>query len=354
MSAQTRSLFHRGCTLALPLSALLTCSALGPHALLSTAQAQINISVNIAPPPLPVYVQPALPGPDYIWVPGYWDWDPVFADYYWVPGYWIEPPQPRLYWTPGYWGWNDGVYVFHRGYWGPSIGFYGGVNYGYGYTGDGFYGGRWDGDHFSYNRSVTNITNVTNINITKIYNQPVSAPANHTSLNGGAGGVQAHPTPQQIAAQNAVHIPPTALQQQHQHVAASNPQARLSANGGKPSIAAVSKAGDFAAHPIPADVKANPPAVVAPHAEPPLVQQPPKPPAALTSSAKPQIKQQVKPQQPQENNKRVLVLRRIHKCVNKCVNNHANNHVPRRIRHHAPQRIQTKIKNMNRAHKCAK
>jgi hypothetical protein len=29
--------------------------------------------------------------------------------------------------TPGYWGWSDGVYVYHEGYWGPEIGFYGGV-----------------------------------------------------------------------------------------------------------------------------------------------------------------------------------------------------------------------------------
>ena len=30
------------------------------------------------------------------------------------------PPEPELLWTPGYWGWNDGVYVFNDGYWGPE------------------------------------------------------------------------------------------------------------------------------------------------------------------------------------------------------------------------------------------
>jgi hypothetical protein len=41
----------------------------------------ISISANIAPPALPVYVQPPCPTPDYMWVPGYWAWDPDAADY---------------------------------------------------------------------------------------------------------------------------------------------------------------------------------------------------------------------------------------------------------------------------------
>jgi hypothetical protein len=55
--------------------------------------------------------------------------------YYWVPGTWILPPEAGLLWTPGYWESEEGVYVFHVGYWGPHIGFYGGVNYGFGYDG---------------------------------------------------------------------------------------------------------------------------------------------------------------------------------------------------------------------------
>ena len=34
--------------------------------------AGVVISVGIAPPVLPVYVQPACPGDGYIWTPGYW------------------------------------------------------------------------------------------------------------------------------------------------------------------------------------------------------------------------------------------------------------------------------------------
>ncbi len=114
--------------------------------------AGVTILSDQAPPSLPDYDQPPIPGPGYMWTPGYWAWNNY--DYYWVPGTWVEPPQPGLLWTPGYWGFADGVYGFHRGYWGPKIGFYGGVNYGYGYGGHGYDGGYWNGDRFFYNRSV--------------------------------------------------------------------------------------------------------------------------------------------------------------------------------------------------------
>ena len=39
------------------------------------AQISVGISVNFAPPPLPVYEQPICPGDGYIWTPGYRAWD---------------------------------------------------------------------------------------------------------------------------------------------------------------------------------------------------------------------------------------------------------------------------------------
>ncbi|HWZ52746.1 MAG TPA: hypothetical protein VNW54_14910 [Granulicella sp.] len=40
---------------------------------------------------------------------------------------------------------------------GAHVGFYGGVNYGFGYDGDGFHGGLWEGEHFAYNATVMNV-----------------------------------------------------------------------------------------------------------------------------------------------------------------------------------------------------
>ena len=82
--------------------------------------AQISISINIAPPELPVYEQPAIPGDGYLWVPGYWAYSDDADGYFWVPGTWVMPPQAGLLWTPGYWGWGDRGYVFNDGYWGPT------------------------------------------------------------------------------------------------------------------------------------------------------------------------------------------------------------------------------------------
>src|SRR5580658_1885031 len=65
-----------------------------------------------APPSLPAYDQPPIPGRGYVWTPGYWDWSNDANDYYWVPGTWIEPPERGLYWTPGYWRYYNGNYLF--------------------------------------------------------------------------------------------------------------------------------------------------------------------------------------------------------------------------------------------------
>ncbi len=109
----------------------------------STASAQVVLSVTVAPPVLPVYTQPVCPGDGYIWTPGYWSYSDD-GGYFWVPGTWVEPPTVGLLWTPGYWGWSNGAYLWNAGYWGPEVGFYGGINYGFGYVGTGYYGGRWD------------------------------------------------------------------------------------------------------------------------------------------------------------------------------------------------------------------
>src|SRR6516225_1033102 len=216
------------------------------------AQDSIGIAVDIAPPPLPIYDQPPIPAPGYIWTPGYWAWDDD-TGYYWVPGTWVLPPEPALLWTPGYWGWNDGVYAFHEGYWGPEVGFYGGVSYGYGYTGEGYEGGYWRGGAFFYNRTVNNISNVQ---ISNVYNKTVVVNnVTNVSYNGGTGGTTAQATPEQIAAANQQHVPPTPQQTQHMQMAAKDPALSLNNNQGHPAVAAtahaaqLSGAGVVAAHP---------------------------------------------------------------------------------------------------------
>lgn len=36
------------------------------------SRAGVAMTIAVAPPPLPVYAQPPIPGPGYLWTPGYW------------------------------------------------------------------------------------------------------------------------------------------------------------------------------------------------------------------------------------------------------------------------------------------
>src|SRR5271156_42237 len=205
------------------------------------AQIGIGVSVNFGPPALPVYEQPLCPADGYLWTPGYWAYDDGDG-YYWVPGTWVEAPEVGFLWPPGYWGWGESAFFFHEGYWGPQVGFYGGINYGFGYGGNGYEGGRWDGGHFSYNTYVNHV-NTTIIHNT--YNTRVEVSETHVSFNGGAGGVEARPTAQQTSYAGERHTGPVAAQTQHVQAARNNPELRASANQGKPPIAATAKPGDF-------------------------------------------------------------------------------------------------------------
>ena len=196
---------------------------------------QVLISVSFAPPELPAYEQPLCPGEGYIWTPGYWAWDND-EGYYWVPGTWVLAPEPGFLWTPGYWAFTNSSYIWHPGFWGPVVGFYGGIDYGYGYFGNGYEGGYWRDRHFYYNRAVNNV-NVTNIH--NVYNTTV---VNRTTVNrvsfNGAGGVAARPNPQQEAAARQRRVDMTPAQTQHLQTARRDPQLQAAVNHGRPPVAA--------------------------------------------------------------------------------------------------------------------
>jgi hypothetical protein len=204
------------------------------------AQIAVGISVHVGPPALPVYAQPICPGDGYIWTPCYWAYGD--AGYYWVPGTWVLAPRPGFLWTPGYWGWAGGAYGWHAGYWGPHIGFYGGINYGFGYGGVGFVGGEWRGGHFFYNSAVSHV-NVTVIHNT--YSKTVVVNNVHTSFNGGEGGVNYHASAEEERYSHEEHVEATHEQTEHEQAASRDPSFRASENHGHPAVAATSKPGDF-------------------------------------------------------------------------------------------------------------
>jgi Skp family chaperone for outer membrane proteins len=203
---------------------------------LSTAAfAQVGVAVNIAPPELPAYEQPICPGDGYIWTPGYWAWD---GEYYWVPGTWVLAPEPGDLWTPGYWGWGGNGFFFNEGYWGLSVGFYGGIDYGFGYFGHGYEGGRWENGHFFYNTAVNRVD--PNV-IHNVYNNRVNERANRVSYNGGNGGINARATSEEEAAARGKRSGPVSAQTQHAWAAHKDPQQRFATNRGAPRVAATAR-----------------------------------------------------------------------------------------------------------------
>ncbi len=204
------------------------------------AGAQAIAETDQAPPPLPEYDQPPAPEPNDLWTPGYWNY--AQTGYYWVPGAWCAPPFYGALWTPAWWGSYGGGYRFHRGYWGHHVGYYGGINYGFGYIGRGYEGGYWHDRDFVYNRAVTNVNTNT---IHNVYNRRVvyngreygPHPEDRVSYNGGRGGINTQPRPEELAAGREPHYPPVAAQRDLRLAAASNRGQFFGANGGRPAQA---------------------------------------------------------------------------------------------------------------------
>jgi WXXGXW repeat (2 copies) len=212
----------------------------------STAQVSVGVSIGVAPPALPVYVQPPCPTEGFIWTPGYWAWGP--NGYFWVPGVWVRPAHIGWWWTPGYWGFVGGHYFWHGGYWGPHVGFYGGICYGFGYGGCGYYGGRWAGGVFQYNTAVCNVNNTvihnTYVDRTVINDRAynTTAVSNRASFN-GQGGITNQPTAAERGYMNEQHIQPTSEQQSHELSASKSRNQLASVNGGHPGTTAKASVG---------------------------------------------------------------------------------------------------------------
>jgi WXXGXW repeat (2 copies) len=207
--------------------------------------AGVLISVGITPPVLPVYEQPPCPEPGLMWTPGYW----AYGDdgYFWVPGAWVAAPYEGALWTPPYWGWSGGLYVFHGGYWGPHVGYYGGVNYGFGYMGIGFAGGEWRGGIFAYNRAVVRIGDGPRWGGNRVYEdrrvveRTTIINNTHISYNGGPGGIRHDPSGEERAAMHEQHVGATSMQQQHMQAARSDRTFYAKNNGGHPQTLAAAR-----------------------------------------------------------------------------------------------------------------
>jgi hypothetical protein len=103
------------------------------------------------------------------------------------------------------------------------------------------------------------------VQITNVYNKTVVVNnTTNVSYNGGTGGTTAHATPQQVAAANQQHVPPTPQQTQHMQMAAKDPALSLNNNHGHPTVAATSHAAQLSGAGVVAAHPGTPVAAIAP------------------------------------------------------------------------------------------
>jgi hypothetical protein len=67
------------------------------------------------PPPPLVEVEPASPGPEFVWIAGYHHWDG--RHYVWVRGRYERRPHMHARWVQPHWEVRGRVHVWVRGRW---------------------------------------------------------------------------------------------------------------------------------------------------------------------------------------------------------------------------------------------
>jgi hypothetical protein len=84
------------------------------------ALADVSLRINVEGPPPPprheVVIESSRPGPDYVWIGGFWDGEP--GHYTWSAGHWDHPPRAHSHWeAPHYEKDHDGHYHQVKGGW---------------------------------------------------------------------------------------------------------------------------------------------------------------------------------------------------------------------------------------------
>jgi hypothetical protein len=73
-------------------------------------------TVIVVRPPPPIVERPGpVPGPRYVWIPGYQRWNG--RSYVWVRGHYVIPPRAGAVWVPPRYAQRPGGYVFVAGHW---------------------------------------------------------------------------------------------------------------------------------------------------------------------------------------------------------------------------------------------
>ncbi|MGC9949302.1 MAG: YXWGXW repeat-containing protein [Bryobacteraceae bacterium] len=96
------------------LKKLLIGSAFGLLLSVGTVCAE-EVIIKVRPPADRVEERIARPGPNHVWIAGYYRWDG--GTHVWVPGRWELPPRPGGVWVAHKWVKRHGGWVLIEGHW---------------------------------------------------------------------------------------------------------------------------------------------------------------------------------------------------------------------------------------------
>jgi YXWGXW repeat-containing protein len=74
-----------------------------------------RVYVRLGPPVPAVEVVGAVPGPEFVWIPGHHRWDG--NGYVWVEGRWERRPRPGAAWVQGHWNHDRHGWYWVEGHW---------------------------------------------------------------------------------------------------------------------------------------------------------------------------------------------------------------------------------------------
>ena len=84
--------------------------------LFSLSCATRTVYIKKAPPVKKTEIKTPKPGNNFVWVEGYWKWNPKRDKYVWNPGFW-KKIEPGKRWQNGHWKRAPKGWIWVKGYW---------------------------------------------------------------------------------------------------------------------------------------------------------------------------------------------------------------------------------------------
>ena len=97
-----------------PIVAGMVAATLGSVSIPAAARTNVDLFVNIGPPPAPLVEIIPAPRVGFVWAPGFWEWR--HGRHFWVAGHYVRH-RPGFVYEPARWIERDGRWGYARPGW---------------------------------------------------------------------------------------------------------------------------------------------------------------------------------------------------------------------------------------------